>query len=68
MLNLSEKTVPKLEHLLVEKREALRKFRFGVAGSKSRDVKEGRNTRKEIARVLTELKTRNSKLQAPNNN
>ncbi|TSC66994.1 MAG: hypothetical protein CEO19_404 [Parcubacteria group bacterium Gr01-1014_73] len=61
MLNLTEKTVPELEHLLAEKREALRKFRFGIAGSKSRNVKEGRNTRKEIARILTEIRRRNGK-------
>lgn len=40
---------------LSEKREALRKFRFGEAGSKTRNVKEGSQTKKEIARILTEL-------------
>ena len=58
MLNLTEKTVPELEHLLAEKREAFRKFRFEIAGSKSRNVKEGKNTRKEIARILTEISRR----------
>ncbi len=38
---------------LVEKREALRKFRFGEAGSKTKNVKEGKHIRKEIARILT---------------
>ncbi|HEY4496098.1 MAG TPA: 50S ribosomal protein L29 [Candidatus Paceibacterota bacterium] len=65
MLNINEKTVPELENLLAEKREALRKFRFGIAGSKNRNVKEGQNLRKEIARVLTELHTQNSKNQVP---
>jgi len=55
MLNLTEKTVPELENLLAEKREALRKFRFGIAGSKNRNVKEGKNLRKEIAQILTEI-------------
>lgn len=55
MLNLTEKTMPELENVLAEKRELLRKFRFGAAGSKNRNVKEGKNTRKEIARVLTEI-------------
>ena len=55
MLNFTEKTVPELENLLTEKREALRKFRFGIAGSKNRNVKEGKNLRKEIAQILTEI-------------
>jgi ribosomal protein L29 len=40
---------------LYEKREALRAFRFGEAGSKTRNVKEGSALRKEIARIMTEL-------------
>ncbi|NCN07999.1 50S ribosomal protein L29 [Candidatus Parcubacteria bacterium] len=40
---------------LYEKREALRQFRFGLAGSKTRNVKEGANLRKEISRIMTEL-------------
>lgn len=44
--------------LLSEKREALRTSRFGVAGSRARNVKEGRSLRREIAQILTELRTR----------
>jgi ribosomal protein L29 len=40
---------------LYEKREALRAFRFGEAGSKTRNVKEGALLKKEIARIMTEL-------------
>lgn len=40
---------------LMEKREDFRKLRFGAAGSKSRNVKEGKSLRKEIARIMTEL-------------
>ncbi len=40
---------------LYEKREALRNFRFGEAGSKTRNVKEGVGVRKDIARIMTEL-------------
>lgn len=40
---------------LKEKREALKNFRFSVAGSQIRSVREGRNLRKEIARILTDL-------------
>lgn len=40
---------------LEEKREALRLVRFGTAGSKTRNVKESLNLRKEVARIMTEL-------------
>ncbi|MEX0932389.1 MAG: 50S ribosomal protein L29 [Parcubacteria group bacterium] len=40
---------------LYEKREELRNFRFGTTGAKSTNTKEGRNLRKSIARILTEL-------------
>jgi ribosomal protein L29 len=46
---------------LNEKRKALRAFRFGIAGSKTRNVKEGRNTKRDIARILTELNNRPAK-------
>ena len=44
-----------LVKVLYEKREKLRTFRFGEAGSKTRNVKEGSALRKEIARIMTEL-------------
>ena len=47
-----------LAKLLSEKRKALRLFRFGIAGSKAKNVKEGRNLKKEIARILTEINAR----------
>lgn len=42
-----------LINLVKDQRTALRNFRFGVAGSKVRNVKEGKNIKKEIARILT---------------
>ncbi|MBI2612264.1 50S ribosomal protein L29 [Candidatus Kaiserbacteria bacterium] len=48
---------------IAEKREALRNFRFGGAGSRTRNVREGRNLRKEIARILTELRSRETSRQ-----
>ncbi|MBI5456773.1 50S ribosomal protein L29 [Candidatus Kaiserbacteria bacterium] len=47
-----------LKKEVTEKREALRTFRFGEAGSRSRNVKEGRSLRRDIARLLTELRAR----------
>ncbi len=49
------KTRSELERLIADKREALRVFRFAMAGSKTKNVKEGKAARKEIARILTEL-------------
>lgn len=47
-----------------EKREALRTFRFGSAGSRTRNVREGRTLRKDIARLMTEVSARNMPAQA----
>ena len=56
-----EKNDKDLAKELVEKREELRKFRFGVAGSTTRDVKGASNIRKDIARILTEVNSRKAK-------
>jgi len=40
---------------LNEKRLSLRDIRFGVAGSKSKNVKEQKNIKKNIARIYTAL-------------
>jgi large subunit ribosomal protein L29 len=51
-----------LQKLLSEKRQALHGFRFGIAGSKVRNMKEGKNIRKDIARIMTEMNSKaNSK-------
>jgi ribosomal protein L29 len=52
---IKNKSAEELNKMLAEKREAIRKFRFGVAGSRVKDVKEGRNARRDIGRILTEL-------------
>lgn len=44
-----------LEKALNEKRTALSVFKFGVSGSRTKNVKEGRTLRREIARVMTAL-------------
>lgn len=58
MSEIKEKSNIDLIKLLNEKRESVRKFRFGISGSKMRNVKEARNIRKEIAQILTELTSR----------
>lgn len=52
------KTDADLKKEIAEMRESLRTFRFGVAGSKSRNVRQGRTTRRSIARHLTEINRR----------
>lgn len=58
MTDFKKKSVKDLEKLLKDKRAELRDFRFASAGSRTRNVREGRNTRKEVAQILTELKSR----------
>jgi ribosomal protein L29 len=52
---VNEKAEPELMKLLQEKREELRAFHFNVTGAKVKNVKLARNTKKQIARVLTQL-------------
>jgi len=55
MKDLIKKNEKELTSLLAEKREALSKFRFSVAGSNTRNVKEGYALKKDIAKILTLL-------------
>lgn len=55
MKDLKNKNTKELQNLLGEKQVALRTFRFGIAGSNVRNVKEGSKIRKEIARIKTIL-------------
>ena len=58
MSDFKKHTIADLQKEIAEKREALRKFRFGEAGSRTRNVREGRTLRHDIARMETELSTR----------
>lgn len=55
-IDFKTKTPAELHKLLTEKKEAFRVFRFNISGSRIKNVKEGRNLRKEIARIMTVLK------------
>jgi len=55
MKDYINKTHADLASLLVEKRGSLRAFRFGSTGGKAKNVKEGRNIRTEISRIMTSL-------------
>lgn len=54
-ISFKDKKADELEKMLGEKRESLRQFRFAVAGSRPADSSLGAKTRKDIARILTEL-------------
>jgi ribosomal protein L29 len=51
------KSEAELKKVLSEKKDSLAKFKFGISGSRTKNVKEGRNTRRDIARILTALHT-----------
>ncbi|MEK7514738.1 MAG: 50S ribosomal protein L29 [Patescibacteria group bacterium] len=59
MSQFSGKTKQDLLKLLGESQEALHNFRFGIAGSKVRNVKEGRLLRRDIAEIKTFLNNPN---------
>ncbi len=58
MKDIKTKNEKDLLKELGDKREALRATRFGIAHSKSRNVKETKGLKKEVARILTELNSR----------
>jgi ribosomal protein L29 len=55
MKELINKTEKELQQVLKEKKEALRVFRFALSGGKTKNLKEGMNLKKDIARIMTIL-------------
>ena len=53
MSSFADKDKKELTKLLADKRDALRAFRFAMSGGKTKNVREGRALRKDIARLLT---------------
>ena len=53
--NIAGKSAKDLHGMVAEKSTALRAFRFAVAGSNTRNVKEGKALKREIARIKTAL-------------
>lgn len=58
MKDITNKTKADLAKLIIEKQEELRVFHFGSAGAKSKNVKTGRTIRKDIARMMTTLNSK----------
>jgi len=54
--DLRKKTTGELDKELSEKVTALSDFKFGTSGSKVKNVKAGKNLKKEIAQILTILR------------
>jgi ribosomal protein L29 len=52
---IKSKTASDLTKMLSDKRESLRLFRFGTSGAKTKNVKEGRELKRDIARIMTVL-------------
>ncbi len=59
MKEIKKKNAEDLMKLLAEKREAIRAFRFDLAGAAKKNVKAPLLARKEVARILTEENLRN---------
>ncbi len=55
MKEYKNKTSQELNKMIADKREVLRHFRFGSAGAKTKNVKLAKTTKKEIARMMTEI-------------
>jgi ribosomal protein L29 len=53
---IREKNIEELKKLLNEKREAVRKSRFDIAAKQVKNIREMRNDKRDIARILTILK------------
>lgn len=53
---MREKNIDELKKLLNEKREAVRKSRFDIAAKQVKNIREMRNNKRDIARILTILK------------
>lgn len=55
MNDILKQNTAELSKLLADKRESLRAWRFGLTGSKVKNMKEGAATKKDIARILTAI-------------
>lgn len=55
---LRRKSIKELQQTLIGLRDKLRELRFNLAGGKVKNIKEIRETKRDIARVSTLLKER----------
>lgn len=64
MKDIKAKNDTDLAEYIKEKRDAVRKFRFALAGSRPRNVRQIRADKKEVARALTEQTARTKQAKA----
>ncbi|MFH1582590.1 MAG: 50S ribosomal protein L29 [bacterium] len=57
IVELRQKNKSDLEKLLAEDRDSLRQLRFDLSAGKVKNVKEVQKTKKEIAQILTLIKS-----------
>jgi len=57
LAELRQKSRSELERILIENREKLRQLRFDLVAKKIKNVREVRKIKKDIARILTFLKS-----------
>jgi ribosomal protein L29 len=56
---IREKNIEEQKKLLHEKREAVRASRFDIAAKQVKNIREMRNNKRDIAKILTILKETN---------
>jgi len=61
MREIREKSEPEIKRMIQAHKEKLRSLRFKVAQQQVKDVRSLRHTREDLARLLTELKSRQIK-------
>lgn len=64
-LELKDKGPVELQKLLTEQREKLREHRFKVANGQLKDVREIRELRRTIARIMTKLRMSPTPTKSP---
>jgi len=57
--DIRKKSEPELKKLMAELEEELRVFRFGMSGSRTKNVRQARTLRHDIARIKTVMTERN---------
>ena len=61
-IDIQNKTKDDLNHMLRDLKAKLLKLNFDLADNKVKDVSQVKKTKKDIARVLTGLKSQNTQL------
>jgi len=59
-LDLKEKSIEDMTKMLAEKREELRTLRFSGMGGRMKDASAPKKLRAEVARIMTEIGSRNA--------